>query len=693
MHRALSLLLLSVISIGVLGVAVGSDRAEACGPGFPPSLLSQREQALTAALDEPFAALTRQMADGLVPADPPFVVVSNEPDGVRDRGGDEERRLYDDGARRFHAGDGEGAARAFRALLALPEEARRHRSTWAAFMLGRLGETARFAEVRSLTAAGFIDELGLAVASFGAEARRYLSIGSNVIIDGVPGIVLDGLPAVAADDALALLLYARQARYGVDGGISLLHLARQIVDGGGARLELVANTPIGQRLLATYAATRADERPINTNAALDVLVKHDDCAWPEQLAAALYKQGRMDDARRFVAKAPTTPTGLWVRARLAMRAGNLDEANTLLAAASAAFPTVPVRAAPVEVEDEEPQAFWYYEGGDVVSGQRRLSAERGVLALARGEYVFALERFLEQDLWWRDAAHVAERVLQVDELKQFVLTHPRLATPTTTTNRPNLRAVLARRLVREGRLDEAIGFFDDPEIAAHARRLQSLRNGTAPDLAALPDDVRRAARLFEQAELIHRFGLELQGTELGPDWSLFGGWYEADDDGSSWDDDGNRTPPKPQTTTVLTLDEQQRIAASAPVPSRRFHYRAVAVALAEQAAALVPTRSRAWAAIICKASGYANGDDVEVQRLWQLYVKNGAVVDFTAAFGSTRSACPAPDFERLAEQQRQQREQRLRRIGTVVAVAAIVAVIIVITVLGVRRRRRSSSAR
>ena len=454
-------------------------------------------------------------------------------------------------------------------------------------------------------------------------------------------------------------------------------LPNLILDDGGDRLAHVASSVVGQRLLVTYAATRADERPINVGKALELLAKNDDCAWPDQLAAALYKQGRIDDATRFVAKAPTTPLGLWVRARLAMRKGDLDDARSLLAQASTAFPVVPAEAGPEQ--DEEGWAYWYYDGSDEVSGHRRLVGEQGVLALARGEYVFALERLLQEEVWWRDAAFVAEKVLTVDELKNFVATHPQWSAP-AKQNRPSLRALLARRLARSDRLVEAADYVDNANTLLAVRRLEALHADEALDLADLPATVRRAARLFAESQILRTSGLEVLGTELGPDWSIFGGYYEPWDE-QNLDDNGGPLPPQP-ASPLASADEQQRVKDAAPVPNRRFHYRATAISRAEEAAALVPPRSQAYAAILCEATHHANGRDSEVQRLWKQYVQRGAIVDFTGAFGSSLP-CPPPDFATLAAADRKQ-QLKLWLGGGAAAIAFVFAVI---AVLSSRRRR------
>ena len=72
------------------------------------------------------------------------------------------------------------------ALLGRPPEERHHRSTWAAFMLGKIALAEQnpeavhwFRLTRKLAAAGFADSLGLAADSYGWEARSELRQGHD----------------------------------------------------------------------------------------------------------------------------------------------------------------------------------------------------------------------------------------------------------------------------------------------------------------------------------------------------------------------------------------------------------------------------------------------------------------------------------------------------------------------------------
>jgi hypothetical protein len=88
---------------------------------------------------------------------------------------------YLQGAFAYRRGDPAAAAGHWQRLLALPDQERHYRSTWAAFMLGRaaLRRSPRdldaavgwFRRTRELAAHGFADSLDLSVASLGWEAR------------------------------------------------------------------------------------------------------------------------------------------------------------------------------------------------------------------------------------------------------------------------------------------------------------------------------------------------------------------------------------------------------------------------------------------------------------------------------------------------------------------------------------------
>src|SRR5581483_11580453 len=120
----------------------------------------------------------------------------------------------------WHRHEGDEARRNWLAVLALPENERRHRSTWSAFMLGRLAlaefdaapwpekdraaerrneARRRFRETREDAAAGLPDPLGLAAASRGWEARLALHAS-----DYVEAVHLYLAQAATGDDSAVL---------------------------------------------------------------------------------------------------------------------------------------------------------------------------------------------------------------------------------------------------------------------------------------------------------------------------------------------------------------------------------------------------------------------------------------------------------------------------------------------------------
>ncbi|HLM45866.1 MAG TPA: hypothetical protein VK458_18500, partial [Myxococcaceae bacterium] len=128
------------------------------------------------------------------------------------------------------------------------------------------------------------------------------------------------------------------------------------------------------------------------------------------------------------------------------------------------------------------------------------------------------------------------------------------------------------------------------------------------------------------------------------------------------------------------------LTAHAPPHTVRFHYRSTAADLAEKAAALVPPRSQAYAALLCHAARFVSSTEPErVQRLWSTYVKNGALLSKKMMFGQS---CPEPDFERLRNQKLAMpwRTWRLRTVATVGG--GFLFLPMVGAVLLVRRKRR-----
>ncbi|MBZ4416896.1 hypothetical protein [Myxococcus sp. RHSTA-1-4] len=613
--------------------------ADACGPDFPPDLLTDRAGTLAELPDGRFSLEASRLLPK--PADTFQVVESSEPEDARTGGGARETALYAEGAKAWHAGDLEQARARFQDVLSLPPEERRRFSTFAAFMLARTSGAGfqhearpRFAEVRELARQGFDDPLGLAVASLGEEARLLLDQG---------------------DDAGAIRLYAEQAAHGSGSATTSLLLVARALSRNEARLREALKDPLAQRLMATFAWTRGQEwqwaddgASVGLQRLLDALASVPGVAGADRLAAAAWRVGRFDLAERFAGQ-EHTPLDAWVKAKLALRRGDRTAAEQHLAEATQGLP---------EAEDWSGDGEWYPQ-----RPRARAEGERALLALMQGDFTRSAEQ-VAASCSWADMAYVAERVLTVEELKRFVAAYtpeadarckPELANlwdddarEGTNSLTRRLRLLLARRLLRTGAGAEALEYFRGTPFEQPARQYLDARERAR----AADNEIDRARALFDAALLARRAGMEILGTEAAPDWAQTDGMYDRGEyDGPP------ELPPEQDTVRrkmaelpLVSASEQQRLTAHAPPHAFRFHYRSTAADLAEQAAALVPPRSQAYAVLLCHAARFTASNEPERgKRLWRMYVKNGALrAGEDMLFGQE---CPEPDFERARAQQ------------------------------------------
>lgn len=496
-------------------------------------------------------------------------------------------------------------------LLERPAAERRFRSTWAAFMLGKSsleqdpGTAVRwFERTRELTGEGFADNLGLAAASLGWQARAELGRG---------------------DHARALKLYAEQARAGDPTALnSLRFTSAEILDAGPEALRRVALDPEARRLLAAYLMSHSwgpdldypetSARDPEVQAWLDAVKAAglQDVEEADRLAWIAYSDGDFEAAGQWAERAPEDAAlARWVKAKLLLRAGKLAEAQRLLAETARATPE-----ADLSQEGVYQRAF---DGWTPLATGPRARGEEGAVRLARQEYVPALDAFLRSG-YWLDAAYVAERVLTFDELRTYVdATWPAdlaaryqpeeypppyaggLATPLEERIAYDLRYLLGRRLARAGRYREASPYLPGalrPDLDIVAAAAASGKDEQRPASG-------RAQTLFRAACALRHRGMELVGTEVEPDWSIFGGSYDpefivADRDAR----EGRSVIPK-------SADEKKREERHRVSPWKRFHYRYRAATLAREAAALLPDGSAEKARFLAVAGSWLKGRDPE----------------------------------------------------------------------------------
>jgi len=506
------------------------------------------------------------------------------------------------GAIAYRRGRMDTARATWSALLARPRAQRKYRTTWAAFMIAktclvRYPDTAIpwFRRVRTATTAGYADSLGLAAASFGWEAKAYLQ-GDRY------------------DKAVELYLI-QHATGDETAAASLLWTASAALSAGPKALAGLAGKGRVRRVITAYVlskggprGTRGMHRPRDDDVAawltaLDAAGAAD-VTDADRLAWAAYQGGRFDAAWRWVRLAPAeAPIAQWTRAKLLLRAGKIDEAVAVLAKAVRGFP-------PTEIWNDVTRD----DGHRVFRPARQVGGELALLCLSRRQYSRALDLLLRAGLW-EDAAFVAERVLTPNELLAYVdRTHSAAmaeayrpdkggldVSPGEEANKRahDIRYLLARRLTRIGRWKQARPYYPPTMRGVLDEYIAAIRAGADKRRSASD----RAESLWAAAKIARGKGMELLGTEVGPDAYVYGGSFPMASltEGMQSRRDGGLAP--------ASDDELRRTAAHRVDPEKRFHYRYTAAEHAWRAAELLPDNTDRTARILCTAGTWLKTRD------------------------------------------------------------------------------------
>jgi hypothetical protein len=525
----------------------------------------------------------------------------------------------------------------FAAVLEMKDSEAKLRSVWAAYSLGlsyslmggdeALARTDKYYSLtRELAAKGAPDPQFLASDSFGMQALEHLNAGKI---------------------SRAVELYAEQAAHQSTSGMRSLALVSKKLLDSPALLQAHIQSPVVQQTLLAYVLAYGDDSyavdaglPAAVSARVNGKTSRlqtfthalevagiETFANSDKLAAAAYRYGQFDAAQRYVGKA-STPLAHWLRGKLALRAGKAKDA--------AAHFSKAVQAS---------QALGRDKDGLRANERARLMAESATLQLSHGDFVQAFDQmFRVGGRYWLDLAYMAERVLTVQELQAYVDQHvPATAAPSEQELKlraqdpdadvqwpaahlsAQLRDLLARRLMREGQFDAALPYFhtegapvfEDAEARSHAKSYaHALR---AAERAWT--DVGRAKSLYEAAVLARFKGMDILGYELGPDYFVVGGNYEAG-------------TPKPSRADLADKAELGRYQASAAQPEQRYHYRYVATALAQRAADFLPRQSAAYAQVLDNATAWLIDRDPEAAaKIYRHYVAHGPLLRGDKLFG------------------------------------------------------------
>lgn len=502
-------------------------------------------------------------------------------------------------------------------LLRRPVEERRFKSTWAAFMLGVAqrrtgGEIEKsveyLREVRRFVDEGFEDSLGLAAASLGHEAAIHWGRGK------IPEALKCYLEQMATGDPSAIE--------------SLRTVARSVLqEGHRDSLPVVALDPTVRLIVTAHVISRRNGWPADPEEEERVLRWLDlleiqgirDAESAEKLALAAYQAGRIQVAKRWLGRANDTTAAGWLRAKILLHDGQLDEAVGMLARVCREFALETAAGDVAQLGLASNLAVAGGRPGRGAVGLERALGELGVLRLARREFTEALDALLRSG-FWLDAAYVAERVLSVDELQAYVdanwavdpneaaLDRPQVLARNITPEvlRERIRHLLARRLARGNEEGKADGYYPERWRLA----LEELKRHMAMGRDVKEEARERAGGLFSAALLVRKHGLELFGTETAPDWHVYRGNSTGGVTAES------RTAIAAGDWVRPSAEELARAVQHGPEPDRRFHYRYRAAELAKEAAGLLPDEDDETARILCLAGSWLKDRDPKAADLF-----------------------------------------------------------------------------
>ncbi|MDR1009648.1 MAG: hypothetical protein LBM04_00695 [Opitutaceae bacterium] len=513
--------------------------------------------------------------------------------------------LYLKGAIAYWKNDHHAAREQWTKLLALPENDRRHYTVNATYMIGRtyvpddpagnrptrtplsddikreMLEGAKWLrQARNAAAAGFEDLSNLAEASLGWEARAYffnknddkavhLYLQQHAANDNSRAVIsLRAVAQSALEDA------GKTEEYYPESYANLRHLAKDELSRRVITLYLLAR--FGTNMWSDGEAEKKLERQSRAWAEILAEAKLRDLPDTDRLAWLAYQAGYFDLAAKWLETASgTSVSANWIRAKLALRAGDSAKAETFLEKVTASD----------DLAGEARPVAW---------------ADLGRVRMGTGKYAAALDALIKGG-HWEDSAYIAERVLTLDELQQYVDAHcpeyesraakDRWGGRDEKTGHESTRHLLARRLARANKPELAQKYFPEDALKNYTAYIADVRKGFDN---TLPTDA-RAAAFWRAAQNARANGMEMLGTELTPDFFIWGGSYSYDAGGIPRARRGKlRLEGGPGAPTPGELERVE----NAKVPGKRYHYRYRAAELGWWAASLMPNDSDETARVL-----------------------------------------------------------------------------------------------
>jgi tetratricopeptide (TPR) repeat protein len=568
----------------------------------------------------------RQTLSGIVKGDKEVAEAQAEPSEFAD---------YHRGALAMFDSKLPEAKAAWEVLLKRPAAERKYRSTWAAYMLGKLAideqryadAVQHFQQCRQLAKDGFVDGLGLAAESYGWEAhaemesghaeksaRLYLTqlaLGDASAVVSLKFLIPDRDEVASFSDEMQAAGATIAVAYGVEKMEDAL--AKAAADPVLRRLVTAHVLAGGVATLWEEGSNNSRPDPKRQTRWLEAVAKAGVKETPdaEHLGWVAYSMGKYQDAARWLKlSSGKTPAALWLQAKLARRNGDLKLCASLMSEVVRALP-----------KNEEMEAS--IGEGDLPLPSVSAWEDLGAIQLGRGEFVLALDGFTALPDMWDDAAYVAERVLTTKELldyteKKYPKPQPKepkekeeAETSYDTDVPARFRALVGRRLMREGRYEEAKAYLPQKELPHLERYVAALKAGNSEKAPKKE----RARALFTAAWVARYHGMELMGTEGGPDSASDGGMFPpvnvamerltGQKQFSGFADEEEDFQPGPVTTALpVTAAEKKRLASTKLNPEKRYHYRHIAAGLAWKAASLLPDQSDEAADVLNTAGNW-----------------------------------------------------------------------------------------
>jgi hypothetical protein len=487
------------------------------------------------------------------------------------------------GAIFYHLEQFDQAKAAWEKLLNRPAEQRKYRSTWAAYMIGRIllddkpQEAIKwFKRVRELADEGFVDSLGLASYSIGWEAQVELNLKNYTY---------------------ALNLYMAQMATGDNSAFQSLQIvcSRLLKDDLNIQNKVAENS-LGRKIVTAYILSKGG--PFHDVPSPDIsqqwltaieTAKINTIEEAGRFAWMAYSIGDTSLAAKWLSKASQKDImAQWIAAKLLLQQGKISDATKqLVRVARIISPT-----------DELNQNYEYFGTYDPLGPDiQTIRGELGSLYVSQQQYIEALDSLIRGG-YWEDAAYVAERVLTVEELKAYCETWQTIVEEHSDkqTELPRkLLYLLARRLTRQERYEDARPYYPAKWRQWLDTFVQAKEDGYNQRLPK----AERAKALWKTAVITRYWGMELMGTEIEHDWSVYDGSYSREPILST------RQDKLSDKITHSSMDELQRTKETIP-PDKRFHYRYIAAEYAWQAIELMPDNSVQTAKALCIAGSWLN---------------------------------------------------------------------------------------